>query len=459
MSYVNQHSSRVNKSLNYIEYKTETNSDGVLEVFGRESGGDWILTGHRFDKEKFTLQDCKDYLANNSIDYIELVPAVAVAKAELTAVNVQLLSTLIGTANPSNRQPVIIKMKSQDGKEAREIHCKVVSKDVKLGHVTYIAMKGNYSDTDEEFYANETVEKSAHEFLILKGATNVSDTNHNLNIEKDVYLIESHIDKSDPESVEWRIKLDYSRSEKMMKVLDQITGISIFAYVSEIKQTGATKMLKKLIEKFKKMKADTMTAFNLDKKIDSARQAMWAFQDSIIKWNSTESKYEIVLTKEDLQAEINDLTTILNDVLFGSTEITKSIKNKDEEMTEEERKALKSEIVSEVTAAVTVAMKEALKETEPKKEPEKEPEKKVEPVETEVEKALKSQIAERDKEIKELKEKEAKRKSTSEIIEKDESDEDFLARMTEAMKEEDSWKTITMKEKSKFAQLRMKKAK
>lgn len=218
-------------------------------------------------------------------------------------------------------------------------------------------------------------------------------------------------------------------------------------------------MLKKLIEKFKKMKADTMTAFNLDKKIDSARQAMWAFQDSIIKWNSTESKYEIVLTKEDLQAEINDLTTILNDVLFGSTEITKSIKNKDEEMTEEERKALKSEIVSEVTAAVTVAMKEALKETEPKKEPEKEPEKKVEPVETEVEKALKSQIAERDKEIKELKEKEAKRKSTSEIIEKDESDEDFLARMTEAMKEEDSWKTITMKEKSKFAQLRMKKAK
>ena len=239
MPYISEHSAKIAHNMNFIEYKRVDLAEGIIEIFGREQGGDWESTGFHFDKSHYTLKEAQDFLVENEIKYIELVPAVADAVAELTDVNVQLISALMGDAMPSNRQPFILKVKmKKDGVEVnRKLYCKLVSKDKKKGIGTFIAMKGNYSDTDKEFYSNETVEISAHGFLILKGASNVSDINHNLKVDKDIYLVESWIDKSDPESWEWRVKLDFSRSEEMMKNFDNITGVSIYAYVNVIEKT------------------------------------------------------------------------------------------------------------------------------------------------------------------------------------------------------------------------------
>ena len=461
MAYVDEHSSYIKKNLKYIEYKSVDIGDGVKEIYGREAGSEYELCGHRFDKEKFSPEEVQDWLVSKEIKYAEIVPAVSLAEIELDPVDVQLISLLYGQALPSNRQGFILKLKGKDSGNQRILQCKLVSKDKKTGQGIFIAMKGNYSDTDEEFYKNETVEKSAHEFLINKGARSVSDTNHNLKIDKDIYLVESWIDKSDPDSWEWRVKLDFSRSEDVMAEFDNITGVSIFAFVGEIqrKNKGAISMLKNLIAKFKRpsKKAETATNYYEGDKLDKIYSAIWAFADALVKWNNETGDPVLISDKAVLEENLSDLSTIMNSILFG-----KETENKqsEDQMTEEQIKALKDEIATELKTYLEELVGKKPEGEEGKDQDPDADKSKKDNEKSDAEKKLEAEVEAQKKKIKVLEdklkaEKFLKRKSTATGGETDDQDDtdkkpDPVAKFDECMKDKEKWDALSSKEKAEL---------
>lgn len=142
---------------------------------------------------------------------------------KLSDVKVKYISILTDDTQPSNMTGVIVK--SKDGVN---IDCEIKKFDEIKGLLYVQPMIALKSDTDNEYYENEDVEKAAHEFL--KGdLTTPSDINHNLEPVDGVKVVESYVNKSN-EAWVWETVLDISKNEDLMTKAkeNKINGVSIY---------------------------------------------------------------------------------------------------------------------------------------------------------------------------------------------------------------------------------------
>jgi putative serine protease XkdF len=166
---------------------------------------------------------------------------------ELTNVKADFISILTDDITPANRKGVIVKSENGDQSGTFEIFAKLEKFDDIKGFLYVTPMVAVEKDTDDEFYANETVQKTAHDTLknaIIKAADvdNPIDTNHSYKQLNNVYLVESHVDKSE-DDWEWRAVLDIHENEELMqKARDGlINGVSIAGTCNKIPVAEVTK--------------------------------------------------------------------------------------------------------------------------------------------------------------------------------------------------------------------------
>ena len=176
-------------------------------------------------------------------DYNDVYDAV-----ELKNVKPSYISILHTDSRPSNRQAVMIK--SEKGDVALEME--VTKADSIKGLIYATAMKALYKDTDGEYYTNETVEASAHWFAKNIGLDEAADTNHNFELEDNVIVVETFVDKSE-NGWEWKVVFDVSKNEKLMKLAkeNKITGVSIAGVAEVVRKHQEDSLFNKLLKRLK----------------------------------------------------------------------------------------------------------------------------------------------------------------------------------------------------------------
>jgi len=192
----------------------------------------------------------------------------------LTDVKVDLISILTDDTKPSNRQKVMIK---SDDSFSLECEVRKEETDAIKGILYTTAMKALYEDTDKEYYENEDVEKTAHEFM-KAGIEGKADTNHTFKVEKGVHIVESYVDKKE-EGYEWKVAFDISENEELMqKAKDgKINGVSIAGKAKAAEDNP--KITKEVIQKMDvELEIDTM---ELEKALEMSEKIVKNMKEAV----------------------------------------------------------------------------------------------------------------------------------------------------------------------------------
>jgi hypothetical protein len=150
---------------------------------------------------------------------------------------------------PANEEDIIIKGKNLITKG----HFEVTKFDELEGILEVIVYRANKLDTQKDFMGNATLEKACEwnlNFLISKGKNEPSDINHNFEIAKGVYLMQTGIDKSEANWI-WRQKINIKGNETLMqKAKDKtITGVSLAGRAkSEEQEKGMIKSIYEMLK-------------------------------------------------------------------------------------------------------------------------------------------------------------------------------------------------------------------
>lgn len=146
---------------------------------------------------------------------------------KLKQLKVKLTSILYGDFKPANFEQVIIKAGGFNKVNAFE----VTKFDEIEGIIECIVYRANKTDSQGDFIENEELEKACEwnlDYLIKQGKNSPSDTNHNFEIAENVYLMQTFVDKSEPDWV-WRQKINIKGNAELMKQAKAktITGVSL----------------------------------------------------------------------------------------------------------------------------------------------------------------------------------------------------------------------------------------
>ncbi len=173
---------------------------------------------------------------------------------KLKQLKVKLTSILYGDFKPANFEQVIIKAGGFNKVNAFE----VTKFDEIEGIIECIVYRANKTDSQGDFIENEELEKACEwnlDYLIKQGKNSPSDTNHNFEIAENVYLMQTFIDKSEPDWV-WRQKINIKGNAELMKQAKAktITGVSLAGEAQiEEEKSAMAKMIEKIYDKlFKK---------------------------------------------------------------------------------------------------------------------------------------------------------------------------------------------------------------
>ena len=147
---------------------------------------------------------------------------------------VKYISILTDETMPANGKPVIIK-----GAKYEEI-CKAVVKSIDEieGDIHWRAMISGEKDTDDETYTKEDVKNAQRKFMkSLVSTEAVSDVNHNMEVQKGVYMVESYLTDEGSE-IAWdgvsNVKENAALFAKAKE--GKITGVSIYGWVEDVEE-------------------------------------------------------------------------------------------------------------------------------------------------------------------------------------------------------------------------------
>ena len=147
----------------------------------------------------------------------------------LEDIEVDLISILEWPAQPANGKPLVFK--STDDKV--EIKPIIKSFDEELGILYVTVMAAGEKDSDDEIVVAKEIRKAAHAFM-KNGTLNRIDKDHNLIVNKNVIVVESHI----AETGNWEAAFDISAdSELCQKAKEKkLTGVSIFGRAKQVRK-------------------------------------------------------------------------------------------------------------------------------------------------------------------------------------------------------------------------------
>lgn len=83
MPYVNEHAVRINSPDKYVRFARKKIGDGISIIIGWTEEGKSEVQAYRFDKDKWTLEQIKNWLKEHKIDYKEIEEAKGEEKMEL----------------------------------------------------------------------------------------------------------------------------------------------------------------------------------------------------------------------------------------------------------------------------------------------------------------------------------------------------------------------------------------
>lgn len=261
---------------------------------------------------------------------------------QLKNVKVKFISILTDDLLPANGKEVIVK--SKKGEEDNiEIFAKLEKFEDIKGWLYITPMVSIEKDADDEYYVNETIEETAHNTLknAIKKEENVDnpvDTNH-INIQSDdVYLVESHIDKSEDKWV-WKAVLDISENEELMrKAKDgKINGVSIAGTCVKVPDVEKKiKTFEQLIEKYSNIEKD----FNIVLE-DMKNTELYLPAD--VFWRVTRDDYYEFDTdefKKRFKKNLKQLSKYVDSMTFEKITKSGGEKMKDEKILEEIEKTV-----------------------------------------------------------------------------------------------------------------------
>ena len=164
---------------------------------------------------------------------------------------VKYISILTDETQPANGKPVIIK-----GAKYQEIYkATVKSVDDLEGDIYWRAMISGESDTDNETYEKSDVKFAQRNFMkSLQDTEAVSDVNHNMEVQKGVYMVESYLTEVGNE-IAWDGVTNVKEHEALFQKAKEgkITGVSIYGWVEDVqdvKSKSESSMIKDLWNKF-----------------------------------------------------------------------------------------------------------------------------------------------------------------------------------------------------------------
>jgi hypothetical protein len=253
---------------------------------------------------------------------------------------VKYISILTDEKQPANGKPVIIK-----GAKYEEI-CKAVVKSIDEieGDIHWRAMISGENDTDDETYTKEDVKNAQRKFMkSLTSTEAVSDHNHNMEVQKGVYMVESHLIEEDSK-LAWDGVSNVKENEILFQKAKEgkITGVSIYGWVEdvqELKSKSESSMIKDMWNKIFG-KAETLENYNKEDPGRNIYKAWNAFYNAVIDWDESKGGEYIKVSSDDYIKNVDDLTAILKSINIKK-------ENKEVDMTKEQIKALSDEELKE----------------------------------------------------------------------------------------------------------------
>lgn len=233
---------------------------------------------------------------------------------KLKQLKVKLTSILYGDFKPANFEQVIIKAGGFNKINAFE----VTKFDEIEGIIECIVYRANKTDSQGDFIENEELEKACEwnlDYLIKQGKNSPSDTNHNFEIAENVYLMQTFIDKSEPDWV-WRQKINIKGNAELMKQAKAktITGVSLAGEAQiETEEKGMLDKFMKWVES-KITKAETLDNYNKEEPGRNIYKAWNAFYTAVIAWDEIKGGEYVKVSSEDYQKNVDDLMVILKSI-------------------------------------------------------------------------------------------------------------------------------------------------
>lgn len=235
------------------------------------------------------------------------------------------ISILRNDLRPSNRLPVEIKSQTKNGQPTQLI-AKVDKIDKERGLIYSTPMIANIVDTDGDFYSNKNVEEIAHKTLRTKTMTYITDVDHDYKMREDISVVESYVDRSDKNHYAWKVCQDVSKDAEIMADLSNITGVSIWAFMSPVSEGKGKKGKFKLASIRKGRTADNYEQKSV---ISDIENCVYAFLNEVIGWKDDEGRVLKVDTQDELKEEIDDLNKILNEIEITNKTKGQKVKKKD----------------------------------------------------------------------------------------------------------------------------------
>ncbi len=144
----------------------------------------------------------------------------------LENIEVSLISILEHPKKPANKKPLIFKASDSSFESS-----KIVKVDKEKGLIYATVISADDVDTDGEVVSADEVQKACHKFLRNSDIVK-TDTNHNLQVNENVKIVESYVD----EAGDWKAVIDISGDEELMKSArdGKLTGVSIFGTAEKV---------------------------------------------------------------------------------------------------------------------------------------------------------------------------------------------------------------------------------
>ena len=164
---------------------------------------------------------------------------------ELKDVKIKCISILVDDKKPANGIGVIVK----DDGDSIAIEATIHKYDPE-GFLIIRPMISKEIDSDGEYYSDQEIIDASYDAIknIQKNGGTIFDTNHDYDVLKDVYFVETKIIKEDENNI-WEMVLDIRENETLMEKakLGLINGVSIAGTAKKVK----VKKFEQLINKYK----------------------------------------------------------------------------------------------------------------------------------------------------------------------------------------------------------------